>query len=125
MEEIHEGICGPHMSGVMLARKILRQGYYWSTMESQCIDYMRRCHKCQIHANLQHLPPSNLYGMTSPGPFFVWGIDVIGMGLELFKEFKIQIHHSTTYRPQTNGAIENENKNVEVIIKKTAKSARD
>ncbi|XP_058216757.1 uncharacterized protein LOC131327627 [Rhododendron vialii] len=23
MEEVHEGVCGPHMSGVMLARKIL------------------------------------------------------------------------------------------------------
>ncbi|KAI8529928.1 hypothetical protein RHMOL_Rhmol11G0013500 [Rhododendron molle] len=26
MEEIHEGVCGPHMSGVMFTRKILRQG---------------------------------------------------------------------------------------------------
>lgn len=28
MSGIHEGQCGPHMSGIMLARKILRQGYY-------------------------------------------------------------------------------------------------
>ncbi|XP_058181232.1 uncharacterized protein LOC131299670 [Rhododendron vialii] len=34
MEEIHEGVCGPHMSSVMLARKILRQGYFWSIMEA-------------------------------------------------------------------------------------------
>lgn len=48
-----------------------------------------------------------------------------GRVLELFEEFKIQIHHSTVYRPQTNGAVEAANKNVKVIIKKTAKSARN
>ena len=28
MEEVHQGICGPHMKGRMLAKKILRVGYY-------------------------------------------------------------------------------------------------
>ena len=28
MEEVHQGICGPHMNGRMLAKKILRMGYY-------------------------------------------------------------------------------------------------
>lgn len=28
IEEIHEGECGPHMNGLMLAKMILRQGYY-------------------------------------------------------------------------------------------------
>ncbi|KAI8572871.1 hypothetical protein RHMOL_Rhmol01G0234000 [Rhododendron molle] len=190
MEEIHEGVCGPHMSGVMPARKILRQGYFWSAMESQCVDYVQRCHRCQIHAKLMHVPPSNLFSMTSPWPFFVWGINVIGMIrpsasnghrlilvvidyftkwveaesyktlavvqvaqfirkniiyrygvpqafvsdngthfkgriLELFDEFKIQIHHSTVYRPQANGAVEATNKNVETIIKKSVESIRD
>lgn len=36
MSEIHEGQCGPHMSGFILAPKILRQGYYWLTMENDC-----------------------------------------------------------------------------------------
>ena len=31
MEQIHGGECGPHMSGHTLARKIIRQGYYWLT----------------------------------------------------------------------------------------------
>lgn len=41
MEEIHEGVCGPHMNGLILAKKILRQGYYWSTMETECVQYVR------------------------------------------------------------------------------------
>ena len=28
MEEVHQGICGPHMNGRMLAKKIQRIGYY-------------------------------------------------------------------------------------------------
>lgn len=28
MEEVHQRICGPHMNGRMLAKKILRMGYY-------------------------------------------------------------------------------------------------
>ena len=32
MEEVHQGICGPDMNGRMLAKKILRMGYYWNTM---------------------------------------------------------------------------------------------
>ncbi|XP_039170395.1 uncharacterized protein LOC120294396 [Eucalyptus grandis] len=34
MEEIHEGVCGPHMSGHMLAKKIMRLGYFWLTLET-------------------------------------------------------------------------------------------
>jgi len=78
MEAIHGRECGAHMNGIMLARKILRQGYYWSTREEDCIGFVRRCYKCQIHANRMNIPPSKLYNMTSPWPFLVWGIDVIG-----------------------------------------------
>ena len=78
MEEVHQGICGPHMNGRMLAKKILKMGYYWNMMETDCVDYVKSCHDCQTHANLNHVPPSELYSMTSSWPFSVWGIDVIG-----------------------------------------------
>ena len=39
---------------------------------------MKSCHDCQTHANLNHMPPSELYSMTSPWIFSVSGIDVIG-----------------------------------------------
>ena len=66
MEAIHGGECGAQMNGVILARKILRQGYYWSTMEEDCVSFVRRCHKCQIHANRMNIPSLKLYNMTSP-----------------------------------------------------------
>ena len=78
MEEVHQGICSLHMNERMLAKKILRIGYYWNKMETDCVDYVKSCHDCQTHANLNHERPSELYSMTSPWPFLVWVIDVIG-----------------------------------------------
>ncbi|XP_070003235.1 uncharacterized protein [Nicotiana sylvestris] len=40
LEEIHAGTCGPHMNGFVLAKKILRAGYFWITMEMDCIRYI-------------------------------------------------------------------------------------
>ena len=71
MEEIHQGICGPYMNGRMLAKKILKIGYYWNMMETDCVDFVKSCHDYQMHANLNHVPPSELYSMTSPWPFLV------------------------------------------------------
>ena len=60
MEEVHQGICGPHMNGRMLAKNILRIGYYWNTMETGCVDFMKSCQECQTHVNLNHVPLSEL-----------------------------------------------------------------
>ena len=42
------------------------------------MDYVKSCHNCQPHANLNYVLTSELYSMTSPWPFSVWGIDVFG-----------------------------------------------
>ncbi|XP_056175787.1 uncharacterized protein LOC130140444 [Syzygium oleosum] len=34
MREIHEGECGPNMNGYLLAKKIMRLGYFWMAMEA-------------------------------------------------------------------------------------------
>ena len=78
MREVHAGVCGPHMGGHMLARKIMRTGYFWLTMETDCCQFVQRCPECQMHGDLIHVPPSELHGLTSPWPFSVWGIDIIG-----------------------------------------------
>ena len=78
MRIVHEGICGTHINGKMLVQKIMREGYYWTTMNRDCHQYVKRCPKCQIYANLQHVPPSFLYTYASPWPFSTWGIDIIG-----------------------------------------------
>ena len=34
--------------------------------------------ECQMHGNLIHVLPSELHALTSPWPFLVWSIDIIG-----------------------------------------------
>ncbi|XP_049382752.1 uncharacterized protein LOC125847088 [Solanum stenotomum] len=41
-------------------------------MEWDCFRFVRKCHKCQIHGDLIHSPPSELH------PFVAWRMDVIG-----------------------------------------------
>ncbi|XP_017250742.1 uncharacterized protein LOC108221371 [Daucus carota subsp. sativus] len=78
MREVHEGICGNHSGGNLLAMKILRQGYYWPTLRSDAFEFARACDKCQRFANFTHNPATSLTSMTSPWPFAMWGIDLIG-----------------------------------------------
>ena len=78
LQEIHEGICATHASGHMMTRQLQRSGYFWMTMEKDCIDYVRKCHKCQVYSDKINAPPAPLFNMTSPWPFAMWGIDVIG-----------------------------------------------
>ena len=46
MREVHAGVCGPHMGGHMVARKIMRTGYFWLTMETDCCQFVQKCPKC-------------------------------------------------------------------------------
>ena len=71
MREVHVGVYGPHMGGHMLARKIMRTGYFWLTMETDCCPFVQRCTECQMHGDLIHVPPSELHALTSPWPFLV------------------------------------------------------
>ena len=78
MKEVHAGVYEPHIEGHMLARKIMRTGYFWLTMETYFCPFVQRCSEGQMHEDLIHVPPSKLHALTSPGPFSIWGIDVIG-----------------------------------------------
>ena len=78
MREVHAGVCGPHMGGHILARKIMRTGYFWLTMETDCFQFVEKCPECQMHEDMIHVPSSELHALTSPWPFSVWGIDIIG-----------------------------------------------
>ena len=78
IREVHAGICGPHMGGHMLVHKIMRTGYFWLTMETNCYKFVQRCLECQMQEDFIHVPSSELHALTSPWPFSVWGIDIIG-----------------------------------------------
>ncbi|KAL6338531.1 hypothetical protein AAG906_020633 [Vitis piasezkii] len=147
MREVHAGVCGPHMGGHMLTRKIMRAGYFWLTMETDCCQFVQRCPECQIHGDLIHVPLSELHALTSPWPFPVWvAIDYFTKWVEAASYAKLtstrvasfiraevetlfciwhQHHRSSAYKPQTNGAVEAVNKNIKRILRKMVETSRD
>ena len=143
-----------------------------------------------MHGDLIHIPLSEFHALTSPWPFSVWGIDIIGKispksssghvfilvaidyltkwvevtsyaklnaakvatfirshiicrygvpyelisdrGVHfrgkvdtLLQRYGIHHHRSSTYRPQTNGAVEAANKNIKRILRKMIETSRD
>ncbi|RDX75012.1 Tf2-9, partial [Mucuna pruriens] len=78
IKEVHEGICGTHIGGRALASKIARAGYYWLTLKKDCMEYVKKCDKCQRFAEGHKAPLENLHHVTSPWPFFKWGVDILG-----------------------------------------------
>ncbi|RVW75857.1 Retrovirus-related Pol polyprotein from transposon 297 [Vitis vinifera] len=140
MREVHSGVCGPHMGGHMLARKIMRTGYFWLTMETDCCQFVQKCPECQIHGDLIHAPPSELHALTSPWPFSVWGIDIIG---KVSQNLPVVTNHTSfaamgflmslisdrgahfRAEAQTNGAVEAANKNIKRILRKMVETSRE
>lgn len=78
LAEIHEGSCGHHPGGRSLARKVLRAGYYWPTLEKDAANHVKQCDPCQKHADLHLAPPERLSSLVSPWPFYQWGMDLLG-----------------------------------------------
>ena len=56
LREVHEGIRSTHTNRHMMARKMQRNGYFWRTLEKDCIDYVRKCHKYQVHGDKMECP---------------------------------------------------------------------
>ena len=65
MREVHVGVYGPNMVGHILTRKIMRTGYFWLAMETDCCQFVQRSLECQMHRDLIHVPPSELHALTS------------------------------------------------------------
>ena len=76
--EAHFGAYGGHINGPMLAKKILRQGYYWPFIEEDCVKFVRHYERCQLHVDKIHAPASSLHPLSSPWPFFMWAFDIVG-----------------------------------------------
>ncbi|KAK3005556.1 hypothetical protein RJ639_016354 [Escallonia herrerae] len=78
LREVHEGICGQHLGVRALAQKVLRQGYYWPTMHRDALDYTKKCDACQCFSLIPKQSPSPLSSLSSPIPFAMWGMDIMG-----------------------------------------------
>ncbi|KAL0366947.1 UNVERIFIED_CONTAM: hypothetical protein Sradi_3584800 [Sesamum radiatum] len=66
--------CGNHSGGRSLAGKVLRQGYFWPSIQRDALDMVRRCKKCQEHANIMHVLAAPMQLNSQPLPFFISGV---------------------------------------------------
>ncbi|RDX69112.1 hypothetical protein CR513_51812, partial [Mucuna pruriens] len=59
MAKVHEGICGMHIGA--------RIRYYWPTLKKNCMEFIKKCDKCQWHAVLHMAPLEPLHSLLSTG----------------------------------------------------------
>ena len=69
LEEMHEGICGSHTGGRSLAHRAITQGYWWSNMQREALEYVKKCDQCQRYSPSIHQPGEILNPLSSPWPF--------------------------------------------------------
>ncbi|GJW57918.1 reverse transcriptase domain-containing protein [Tanacetum coccineum] len=78
LREIHEGSCSMHAGTRSVVAKALRIGYYWPTMHKDARALIKACQECQVHKPVPRNPQERLNPITSPWPFYKWGIDIAG-----------------------------------------------
>ena len=78
LQEIHEGICGSHQGAKTIALRARRAGFYWPTLSQDAASLVQSCKKCQLYAKMIHTPAQPMKSISSPWPFDVWGIDIVG-----------------------------------------------
>ncbi|XP_074356758.1 uncharacterized protein LOC141696525 [Apium graveolens] len=78
LKEAHERIYGQHLGGRALTHKITRLGFYWTTMLADATTYVKKCDRCQRLAQIVRKPPERLTSISTPIPFLMWGMDILG-----------------------------------------------
>ncbi|MCH81668.1 hypothetical protein A2U01_0002459, partial [Trifolium medium] len=76
--KIKRRACAYHIGRRSLARKALRAGFYWPTMQADAKEHVKKCDKCQRHGDMHLAPPSEIRSLSSPWPFAWWGMYILG-----------------------------------------------
>jgi hypothetical protein len=76
--DFHDNLCGGHHFWRTTAYKILRVGYYWTTLFTDVCAKIKACIKCQKFSGKQQLKSLPLKPVVASGPFWQWGLDFIG-----------------------------------------------
>ncbi|GFZ00843.1 hypothetical protein Acr_14g0004780 [Actinidia rufa] len=72
LREIHKGICWNHSGARSLAKKTIRQGYFWPTIDRDAAAYIKKCDKCQRFAPVSRLPHTEMFLIVAIDYFTKW-----------------------------------------------------
>ena len=78
LREVHEGAFGNHSGASSLIHKVVRAGYYWSTIQADAKPYVKICNHCQRFSNVLRQLSKYLTPMMAPWPFIQCGLDILG-----------------------------------------------
>nr|XP_016476013.1 PREDICTED: uncharacterized protein LOC107797627 [Nicotiana tabacum] len=109
MNEVHSGVCGPHMNGYVLAK--VEAITLKAVTKKAVVDF--------VHSNI-----ICRFGI----PKIIITDNAANLNSHLMKEvceqFKIEHRNSTPYWPKANGAVEAANKNIKKILRKMVQGSR-
>nr|GEY99114.1 reverse transcriptase domain-containing protein [Tanacetum cinerariifolium] len=72
------GSCSMHAGPRSVVAKALRSGYFWPTMHTDARNLIIECKDCQVHRPVPKNRQEKLTSITSPWPFYKWGINIAG-----------------------------------------------
>lgn len=78
LAKVHKRAYNNHIGGKSLIHKLLRAGYYRSTLMKYWISFIKKCDQYQRHADVHHASAKLLQSMTFPWPFYLGGMDILG-----------------------------------------------
>ncbi|XP_049342867.1 uncharacterized protein LOC125807104 [Solanum verrucosum] len=145
LEQIHAGVCGTHMNGLTLARKVLRAAWGMDIIGSiepaasnghrfilVAIDYFTKWVEAASYKLVTKKVVADFVRNNLICRFGVPKSIITDNGAnlnshlmrEICEQFKITHRNSTAYRPQMNGAVEAANKNIKKILRKMIDNRR-
>ena len=81
MNDFHGGACGGHLSSLSKSQKILRAGYFWSSIFKDCVTVVKKCHPCQVFARNMYSHLALLHPIITASPFTKWGVNFMDFNL--------------------------------------------
>ena len=75
LNDCHGGACGGHLSGLSIAQKNFKAGYFLLSIFKDRVNAIKKCHPCHLFAHNMHSCPTPLHPIVTTGPFTKWGLD--------------------------------------------------
>lgn len=75
----HDRDSGGHFTPWVTTLKIMKAGYYWPTLFSDCYTWIWKCKKCALFTGKERIAALPLHPILVDQPFMQWGLDFMGI----------------------------------------------
>ncbi|GJU45476.1 hypothetical protein Tco_1202742 [Tanacetum coccineum] len=78
VKEVHKGSCGFNAEPRAMVVRIMKQGYYLSSMHRHAAKVLQDCEKCNEQSAIRKVAESSAITAESGWPFSHWGVNILG-----------------------------------------------